>query len=191
MDGDTTLYRKTQDFESTGGTVYLVHEDGYVLQHDIDFLRSVEKYAFRLVLSEGSDKKIISEDVISVDEIKSFLDKISAFGSTLFVTDQIYEGIKFSQVSPQDIDDVKGKFNCVVLNLNESIVNENDDMVAYLFLRIIEKVKLGGLIFIPKSTFQYVPHGRIGAEALIKVLDLELELPLHDMPRMVIASKRR
>ena len=188
--GDGHLFVKTQDFESTGGCVYLVHEDGYVLKQDIEFLRSVEKYAFQLVLSDGSDKKDVLDNVPSVDEIKSFLDMVSAYGQTLFVTDQILDDVGLLQVSPEDIDDVKGNFGCVVVNLNESIINQRDDMIASLFLRIIDKVKLGGLVFIPKSTCRYVPHGRIGVEALIKVLDLELELPLHNLPKMVIASKR-
>ena len=93
------------------------------------------------------------------------------------------------QVSPDEIDNVCGDFNCVVVNLNKSIVGMKDDMIAYLFLRIINKVKRGGLIFIPESTFQYTPHGRVGVEALIKVLDLKLELPLHKLKGMVIASK--
>lgn len=188
--GDGHLFVKTQDFETTGGCVYMVHEDGYVLKQDIEFLRSVEKYAFQLVLSDGSDKKAFLDNIPSIDEIKSFLGTVSAYGQTLFVTDQIHDDVDLLQVSPKDIDDVKGKFSCVVVNLNESIINQKDDIIINLFLRIIEKVKLGGLIFIPKSTFQYVPHGRIGVEALIKVLDLELELPLHNYPRMVIASKR-
>lgn len=190
LNGDMNLFVKTQDFDTTGGTVYLVHEDRYVLQHDIDFLRSVEKYAFQLVLSdESEDKKEIIENTKSIDEIKSFLDLVSAYGSTLFVTDQIYDDIKFLQVFPDNIDEIKGNFNCIVVNLNKSIIDKRDDEAVDLFLKIIDKVKLGGLIFIPHSTYQYMPHGRIGTEALIKVLDLELRLPLHNLPRMVIASK--
>ena len=187
---DFTFFAKTRDFSTTGGNVYLVHEDRYVVERDLEFLRSIERYAFHLVLSDDSHKKRTLETPVDIDVLKSFLNKISAYGSILSVTDQIYEDISFLQVLPQDIDDVKGKYNCVVVNLNESLVNSADDMIADLFLRIIDKVKLGGLIFIPKSTYQYAPHGRIGVEALIKVLDLELELPLHNFPRMVIASKR-
>ncbi|AMD17316.1 hypothetical protein TL18_04325 [Methanobrevibacter sp. YE315] len=189
INGDTQLFVKTQDFETTGGTVYLVHEDGYVLQKDLDFLRSVEKYAFDLVLSEGSDKKIIVDDDEALDEVKSTLERVRGLGSTLFVTDQRFDVDNVLQVSPDDLDEVKGEFNCVVVNLNKSLVDLKDDMIAYLFLRIIDRVKVGGIIFIPESTYQFIPHGRIGAEALIKVFDLKLELPLHNLKNMVIASK--
>ena len=50
-------------------------------------------------------------------------------------------------------------------------------------------VKKGGLVFIPESTYQYVNNGRIGVEALIKVLDLEIQMPLHDINGVIIARK--
>ena len=186
---DGALFVKTRDFETTGGIVYLVHEDRYVLQRDLDFLRSVEKHAFELVLSEEQDKKVIFDEDASYEEVKSTLKHVKALGSTLFVTDQAFDEEIVLQVSLDGIDDVKGDFNCVVVNLNKSLVDLQDDMIAYNFLKIIDKVKVGGLIFIPESTYQYTPHGRIGAEALIKVLDLKLELPLHHFGNMVIARR--
>ena len=187
---DAQLFVKTQDLETAGGIVYLVHEDGYVLQRDLDFLRSVEKQAFELVLSDDSDKKDLIDIDVSLDEIKSLLERVKGYGSQIFVTDQKLDDADFLQVAPDEIDDVKGDFNCVVVNLNKSIADLKDDEVAYLFLKVIDKVKIGGIIIIPESTYQYIPHGRSGAEALVRVLDLRIELPLHGLGKMVIASKR-
>lgn len=184
------LFVKTQDFETTGGVVYLAHEDGYVLQQDLNFLRSIEKHAFALVLSDESNKKTFIDENESIEDVKNVLERVKGYGSRLFVTDQKIEGSGFLQVSPDDIDDVKGDFNCVVVNLNKSIVDLNDADISYLFLRIINRVKLGGLIIIPESTYQYAPNRRIGAESLIKVLGLKIELPLHKLGKMVIASKQ-
>ena len=185
---DATLFVKTQDFETTGGTVYLVNKDENQLQRDINFLRSIERKTFSLVLSDRHRKKsIISE--IDVDEIKQVLDKVRDYGSTLFVTDQIFDDVDLLQVSLDNLDDIYGDFNCVVINLNESIIDKMDDDIVYIFLKIIKKVKLGGLIFIPESTYQYVPHQRLGAEVLIKTLDLKLELPLHNLSKGLIARK--
>ena len=184
------LFVKTQDFETTGGTVYLVHEDGYVLQKDLDFLRSIEKYAFSLVLSDGTHKKTVLDESESIEDLKSILKMIKAYGSCLFVTDEKVDGQNLLQISPDEIDDIKGDFNCVVVNLNKSIINLKDGEMSFLFLKIINRVKRGGFIVIPESTYQYAPHGRISAEALIRVLDLRIELPLHNLGKMLIASKR-
>lgn len=183
------LFVKTQDFESTGGTVYMVHEDGYTLQKDLDFLRSIEKYAFNLVLSDESYKKTEIDENETYDDVKSILKKVTAYGSTLFVTDQIFDDMDVLQVSLDQVDDLYGDFNCIVVNLNKSIIGENDATIAYEFLKIINKVRRGGIIIIPETTYKYTPHGRIGTEALIKVFDLKLELPLHHLNRAVIASR--
>ena len=183
------MFVKTQDFETTGGTVYLVHEDGCVLHKDLEFLRTVEKYAFDLVLSEGSATK--SEIKMEPEEkIRKRLDIIKTYGSTLFVTDQIIDDVDLLQVTPDEIDNVEGEFKSVLVNLNESLIDKKDDMIAYTLLKIIDKVTVGGVIFIPKSTYQYASNGRISTEALVKVLDLRLELPIHHVTDMIIASKR-
>lgn len=181
---------KTQDLETTGGIVYLAHEDGYVVQKDLDFLCSVERYAFQLVLSQPSERKLIINLNESHKHVKSILNVVLSYGSTVLITDQIYDDISILQVEPDKIDDIKGEFSCVVVNLNKSIMNNRDDYVTYLFLKIISKVKVGGLIFIPQATYKCLPNGRIGAEAFIKVLDLKIELPLHHINRVLIASKR-
>ncbi len=183
------LFKKTQDFETGGGVVYLVHEDGFVLQNDLEFLRSVEKHAFELVLSEVREKNSFCEDDLDLDEIKNLLETVKALGSLLFVSDQQFDDLYIKKVSPDKIEDVKGEFNSIVVNLNKSLVDMKDDEMTLLFLRIIDKVKRGGLVFIPESSYQFMPHGRPGAEALIQALGLKIELPLHRLGKMVIASK--
>jgi len=76
------------------------------------------------------------------------------------------------------------------VNLNESICDESAEEVSRIFLKIFDKVKLGGLIFIPNTTYEYLPNGKLGVEALLKLLDFTLEIPVHKFTGMVVASKR-
>lgn len=46
-------------------------------------------------------------------------------------------------------------------------------------LETFEKVKTGGLLIIPKSTYKLFPRERKGMEALIKLLHFKIELPPH------------
>ena len=189
IDGNN-LFVKTQDFETTGGYAYLVHEDGYRLQKDIDFLRSVERYAFDLVLSDDAHKKTVVDEKQAREDVKSILNRVTAFGSTLFVTDQVFDDVNSLQVSPDELNNVKGDFKCVVVNLNKTILENSSDKVAHIFLKIIKKVRSGGLIFIPESTYHCMLDGRLSAEALVMVLDLRIEMPLHNYGKRVIASKQ-
>ena len=34
--------------------------------------------------------------------------------------------------------------------------------------KILDKVKFGDLVFIPNTTYDYMPNSRLGAEALVK-----------------------
>ncbi|WP_458454335.1 ATP-grasp domain-containing protein [Methanobrevibacter sp.] len=182
-------FHKTQDLETIGGTVYLVHENPHQVQKDTDFLRDIEKRAFQLLLSEDLHENIdISEDEIKND-ISSLITDIRPYGTCLLVTENIYDDLDLSQVLPENLYDIKGRFNCVIINLNRSISDKKDDEIAQLFLNILDKVKTGGLVFIPKTTYEYMPNSRLGAEALVKILDFKIEMPLHKYERMIIASR--
>jgi len=182
-------FHKTQDLETVGGTVYLVHEDPLQVQKDVDFLRDVEKRAFQLVLSEELHENVDIDEEKIKNDTASLINDIKPFGTCLLVTENIYDDLDLSQITAENLDDVKGKFNCVVINLNRSLADKKDDEIARLFLNILDKVKFGGLIFIPKTTYDYMPNSRLGAEALVKVLDFKIEMPLHKLNRMIIASR--
>ena len=179
---------KTQDLETAGGTLYLVHEDPYQIIKDVNLLRNIEKHAFQLVLSEHNKKTEIDYERMCED-VRYMSENIKGYGTCLLVSDYNFDDVNLPQVEPDKLDEVNGNFDCVVINLNKSIINTNDAKIVSLFLKIFKKVKVGGLIFIPKTTFEFMPNSRLGAEALLKILDLKIELPLHNIPRMIIASK--
>ena len=66
----------------------------------------------------------------------------------------------------------------------------NDVEIVELLLKIFDKAKFGGLIFIPKTTYEFIPSSRLGAEALLRLLDYDLQLPIHKLNRMIIALKK-
>ena len=181
---------KTQDLETSGGTVFLAHEDYTQIQKDLNFLRDIEKRAFQLVLSEEKHENIpIDEDEI-YEDIESLLKTVKPYGTPLLVTDTIYDNIDAYQVMCNNLDSVRGNFDCVVINLNKSLIDMNDVEIVEMFLRIFDKVKFGGLIFIPKTTYEFIPSSRLGAEALLRLLDYDLQLPIHKLNRMIIALKK-
>ncbi|MBR0271319.1 MAG: ATP-grasp domain-containing protein [Methanobrevibacter sp.] len=183
-------FSKTQDLETSGGTVYLAHEDSNQLQRDINFIRDLEKRAFQLVFSEELRDDVVIDDNDIFKGIESLMNEIKAYGTSLLVTESVFDNLNVSQVSIDDLDKIKGTFDCVVINLNKSLSDMNADEIVKRFLDIFDKVKFGGLIFIPKTTYDFMPNSRLGAEALLKVLDFKIELPIHKLNRMVIASKR-
>ena len=177
--------------ETVGGTIFLVHSDPQQIQKDVDFLRDIEKRAFQLVLSEEIHKNVTVDENEIKKAIPSLINDIKPYGTCLLVTEDIYDNLSAYQVLLKDLDSVKGKFNCVVINLNRSIADKKDYEIVRLFLNIFDKVKSsGGLILIPKTTYDYMPNSRLGAEALVKLSNFKIEMPIHKLNRMLIASKR-
>ena len=189
LSNESQFITKTQDLETSGGSVFLVNKDYRQIREDLEFLRKIEKMAFELVLSEEK-RHVIDIDKNKVNHnINVLLDNIRAFGSVLLITEDIFENLNAHQVTFDDLTKITGEFDCVIVNLNESINNENTENVTKILLTIFEKVKVGGLIFIPNTTYECVPDGRLGVEALIKLLDFNLEIPMHKLTRMIIASR--
>lgn len=189
LDIESQLLTKTQDLETSGGTVFLVNKDYRQIKKDLEYLRTIERRVFELVLSEDKHPKIDYDEIKINQNIKVLSDNIKAFGTILLVTENIYEDLNMRQVTVEGIDNVKGEFYCVIVNLNESIHNESTEKISKIFLAIFSKVKVDGLIFIPNTTYGCVPKGRLGVEALLKLLDFNLEMPMHKLTGMIIASK--
>ena len=185
---DKKTYFKTDDVDSACGIVYLVNKDNGVLQSNINYLRKVERHAFSLILTEeNTEKKHVEYDI---DEIREMLKKIDKYGNGILVTDQIIDDCVLLQITPKQIEDVGGKFDFIIINLNESITENNPYDAIKMLLDSFLKVKLGGLIFIPKTTYTLFNGGRKGIEALIKGLNYKIELPPDYVRETIIASRR-
>ncbi len=139
-----------------------------------------------MVLSEGLNKnKVICNDD---EDLKLLLEDIKSYGSILLVTDEEIDELDILQVAPDKLDEIKWKFDYIIININKSIINKKDDYVAELFLNIFNKIRTGGYIFILKNNYDYLPNGRLGAEALVKIFDLKIQMPKHNLKKIVIAS---
>lgn len=187
---DSTLFRKTEDMHTSCGFVYLVHEDFNVVQDNLNFLRDIEKHAFSLILSENKKETSEKDDETYLKELKPFLNMVSRYGTGLIITDQLIEDTDILQSKPQDIEKIKGEFDFVLINLNKSYYEENDEYIVELSLESLFRVKSGGYVFIPRNTYEQIPNKRNGMEALIQTLGLKIEVPPYGIKDIIIASRR-
>ena len=184
------FYVKTNDMHSSCGVIFLVHENHEILQEDINFLRSIEKYAFSLVLSPELDKiNELDEDKLTSD-LKKVVDDVSDYGTGLLITDQFLDTRDILQIGVEDIANVNEEFDYVIVNLNKSFIEKRDSLTVEVLLNILKRIKAGGIVFIPETTYKYVPGQRKGIEALMLDLDLRIEVPPCGINAGVIASKK-
>ena len=186
---DEKFYPKTEDENTTCGLIFLVNEDYSVIHHDLKFLRSVERNAFDLVLSAESEEKLpVNLDII-VKKLKLLINMTQKYGNGLFITDQIIQDMNIMQVRLEDIEKIQGEFDYVIVNLNKSFIEKSDYISIDILLDVFSHLKVDGFIFIPDTTYRYVPGGRKGVEALLKALNLRIEVPPYGIKYGVIASK--
>lgn len=177
---------KTKDLYTSCGLIYLVNEDYYTLQKEIDFLHDIEKNAFSLILSEKSDKKTLNLDY---KEITTLVEESYEYGSTLFITDKKLDDVNVKQVNPHEIEDINGMYDCVIINTHIDIQNKQGSENTKLFLKCISHVKKGGILAISRLTYENIPEGRKVIEGLVKTLKLRIEVPPSEYSNIILASK--
>ena len=182
-------FKKTQDLNTAPGYVFLVNEDKAAVDHDLNFLRNIERNAFSLILSDDVTYAELKEDDEYLSEIVPMIKQTERHGTGLFVTDQFAEDVDIYQIDYRKTNEIKDSFDYVIVNLNKSLMGKNEADMVKIILDCLLKVKSGGYVFIPKNTYQQLPSGRKGIEALVKVLDYRIELPPHFIQDVIIASK--
>ncbi len=186
---ESQFLEKTKDIMTEGGTIFLNHEDYYTIQKDLEYLCSVENLAFSQIISDGLDKKTTKDDSSNPNVITDLLANNTIKGTTLLITDEFIDNPQIVQCKLNNLEDVCDDFENVFLNLDESILNIKDSQTTKLILNIKDKIKVDGLIFIPKKTYQYIAGGRNGMEALIKALNLRIEVPPYGINDIIIATR--
>ena len=183
------FFQKTEDLTTAAGYVFLINEDKADVDHDLNFLRDVERNAFSLILSDDVTYPKLKEDDEYLNEIIPMIKNIESHGTGLFVTDQIAEDVDIYQVDYRKATEVNSNFDYVIVNLNKSLMDKNEADKVKIILNCLLKVKSGGYVFIPENTYQLMLSGRKGIEALVKVLNYKIELPPYFIQDVIIASR--
>lgn len=183
------FFYKTEDVKTSCGLVFLAHKDANIVHEDIKYLRSVEKYAFDLILSEELDAEYKLNTDIIIEKLKLIIESTQKYGNGILITDQHLFDVDILQVGLDDIKYIDGTFDYVLINLNESFIKQSHKISVDIVYDIFSFIKVGGLIFIPDTSYKYIPGGRKGIEALVKSFNLKIEVPPYGIKNAVIASK--
>lgn len=186
------FYSKTVDIDTSGGTVFLVHKNKFEVDKTLEFLRTVENNAFSLILSHHDlPVNTLKDDETYLNDIYPIIKwSYDYTTSCLFITDQFVEDINILQIGFNEIDELKGSFDYIILNLNKSLYNKSEVEKVNILLNIFLKLKTGGMINISKSTYELLASGRKGVEVLLKLLDYNIDVPPYYIQQLIIASKK-
>jgi len=182
-------FLKTEDLDSSPGTMYFIHEDPSVVYNDLEFVRSIERNAFSMVLNSELHDVALKDDESYINEIRPLVNECEKYGIGLLVTDQFIDDVNIKQVKSENVDKVIGKFDFIIINLNKVISNGPSKEAIELLWVSFSRIKKNGFIFIPENTYQLLDGGRNSMEVLVKSAGLKIEIPPYGVYDTIIASK--
>ena len=80
-------------------------------------------------------------------------------------------------------------FDHVIIAYQKSLLSIGDPACLKLIFDTMDKVRPGGRVIIPKSTYRYMAYEREGAEMLMLVNGLSITAPVPGQKDLVIGTK--
>ncbi|MCR4590307.1 MAG: ATP-grasp domain-containing protein [Lachnospiraceae bacterium] len=177
---------RTVDLDTSAGVIYLANEDEGQLYRDRDFLERTEsKYFDMLFTGKRPDPKDRPEDLKTIEEI---LTELKPVGSVLILSNEISSLPGVTVVTSDEIHKVSGGFRYGILDLSYR-ENEDYESIAEDFFELAEKVRNGGQIIVPESTYWHLSCGMESIEILCEAAGLLIEAPSERSGNVVIACK--
>lgn len=177
---------RTVDLDTSAGVVYLVNKDEGQLYRDRDFLERAETRYFNMLFS--GERKNKSEQPKDLQGVEELLKEQKLSGSILILTngDHTYPGA--CSVTQEELKSVNAGFHYAVMDLS---FRENEDYegISDIFFELVDKLRPGGRVLVPESTWWHLPCGAESVEILCEAAGLYIEVPLSGDIRFVAACK--
>ncbi len=183
--GRETFLTKTTDMENNAGFVTLLHKDEKVVMDDLNLLHTIEmKYPDILFSSQEK----LPESKVKPCDLESVIKNSGCHGTTLVLSDRspVLDSVMVANI--QNLNGFYDSFDQGILDLTkpESFI-DLESTVERIFT-FTDKIKEGGRIIIPESTYANLPYGIEGMEILLKVVGLRIEFPIYGDGNVLVAS---
>jgi hypothetical protein len=114
----------------------------------------------------------------------------SCHGSTLVFTDTECEVEGAEVVNERGLRKAYDSYEQGILDLSEQTSFADLESAIQQIFMFMDKVRAGGRIIIPESTYSKMPYGMEGMEILLKVHGDVIELPAANDPSLLIAMRQ-
>lgn len=183
--GRDPFLTRTRDMETTGGVVYLVHDDERQVKEDCAFLHMLEMKFPEMLFNQIKSEKSAQ---VSRIPIKELMKEVDCHGSTLVFSDTETEAPGAVVVGSDELPAAYDSYDNVILDLCRPETFSDTESVFQQIFTFLAKVRIGGRVLIPQSTYCHLPYGDIGMEILLRARGLQIEAPLAGKGKMIIAS---
>ena len=183
--GRDLVLSETRNLETMGGTVHLLHEDEQLVREECALLHLLETRYPRILYQGGS----VEKDLMMKTDIREVLESGDCHGSTIVFSDTAKDLEGVTVVNEDELKDAYDSFEQGILDLSlPDSFSDLENVIREIFI-FAGKVRTGGRILVPESTYIHLPYGMEGMEILLKVAGFRIEMPMGEMKSLLIASK--
>lgn len=183
--GRELLITQTKNLETTGGMIYMVHEDEQVVFEECELLHNIEmKYPDILFQQSGAK----AEENVHRADVADIMRKIHCGGGTLIFSDDPQPAEGATVIGEKELKTAYDSYEQGILDLSRPETFADLEIVIQQIYEFADKIREGGRIIIPESTYCNLPYGMDGMEILLRVTGLRIESPRADLKNVLIAT---
>ena len=183
--GKTETLPETTNLETSGGYIYLLHEDESLVRYECELLHLLEE-RYPQILFQSAPSKVPSE--CPKPDPEATMKATNCHGATLIFSDTATHVDGAMVVSADELQDAYDSYENGILDISDPRSFEDLESVIQLIFTFISKIRPDGRIIVPESTYCHLPYGIEGIEILLRVAGLRIELPLGGIDSVLIAS---
>ena len=177
--------QETSNLETSGGYLYLLHEDEQVVKQDLELLHALEMQFPQILFN---DHKRLPVQPKGKADIPGIMREMELLGSTLVFSDNRSEEEGVILVNRDTLKSAGDGFDQGILDIADPVNFIDIESIVQQFFLFFRKVRQGGRIIVPETTYRHLPYGMDGIDIIARVAGLVIEVPNSGSSRLVVAS---
>lgn len=182
--GRSDYLARTENLETAGGTVYLLSDDERQVISDCELLHLLET-KYPRILFQDLPKEVQKPEKTDIEGI---IRHAGCKGATLVFSDTANKADGAMTVDSDTISKAYDSFEQGILDLSKSESFSDLESIIQQIYVFASKIRKGGRILIPQSTYRNLPYGIEGMEILLQIAGLRIELPIKGETDLLVAS---
>ena len=184
--GRGDILSETRNLETSGGMVYLIDENEQQVRDDLNILHLIESKYPDILLQEQRKKP---EQPSESADIEAIMKAADCRGATIVFSDTAEDVKGAVTVDSTTVTKAYDGFEQGILDLSRSTsFSDLESLLQQIFV-FAGKIRHGGRMLIPESTYRNLPYGMEGMEILMQIAGLRIELPLKGESDLLVGSR--
>lgn len=183
--GRESIIGRTKNLETTGGFVYMVSDDERQLKDELELLHMLEMKYPDILFQTAVPAK--TTDIPRAD-MTEIIRNMKCGGATLVFTDDPRPIAGATVIGESELRNAYDSYENGILDFCNCESFADLEILIQQIYMFTDKIREGGRIIIPESTYCNLPYGIEGMEILLKITGMRIEVPECGLKGVLVAS---